>query len=254
MDAAKPKLVVSFVEKAQRKADPQCQSPKVGRLIAIGTPNGGKSLVRLGRDLHQRRRQQQHQSQKPRLIGVLTERNSSSKDDNHNETCIKVTIKQEKTEDQYTTQPQDPEKESNCDKKLKRRSPIKVDSKQALTLAALGLMKQRAVVDEGENNIGCCTDESGCDGLLGDDVVGSGTVGSGNERKIPRPANAFMLFANEWRKKLAVENPHESNKDISVRLGVMWKTMSKDVKEKYFELARQVDAEHKRKYPGKLYD
>lgn len=34
----------------------------------------------------------------------------------------------------------------------------------------------------------------------------------------PRPANAFMLFANEWRKKLAAENPRESNKDISVRL------------------------------------
>ncbi|KAK2588146.1 hypothetical protein KPH14_004196 [Odynerus spinipes] len=38
------------------------------------------------------------------------------------------------------------------------------------------------------------------------------------KRKIPRPANAFMLFANEWRKKLANENPRESNKDISVRL------------------------------------
>ncbi|XP_050462913.1 uncharacterized protein LOC126857493 [Cataglyphis hispanica] len=38
------------------------------------------------------------------------------------------------------------------------------------------------------------------------------------KRKIPRPANAFMLFANEWRRKLAAENPRESNKDISVRL------------------------------------
>ncbi|XP_076752670.1 uncharacterized protein LOC143424487 [Xylocopa sonorina] len=38
------------------------------------------------------------------------------------------------------------------------------------------------------------------------------------KRKIPRPANAFMLFANEWRKKLAAQNPRESNKDISVRL------------------------------------
>lgn len=40
----------------------------------------------------------------------------------------------------------------------------------------------------------------------------------GIKRKIPRPANAFMLFANEWRRKLAAENPRESNKDISVRL------------------------------------
>ncbi|KAL0105191.1 hypothetical protein PUN28_016676 [Cardiocondyla obscurior] len=41
---------------------------------------------------------------------------------------------------------------------------------------------------------------------------------AGVKRKIPRPANAFMLFANEWRRKLAAENPRESNKDISVRL------------------------------------
>ncbi|CAL7934853.1 unnamed protein product [Xylocopa violacea] len=76
---------------------------------------------------------------------------------------------------------------------------------------------------------------------------------NGVKRKIPRPANAFMLFANEWRKKLAAQNPRESNKDISVRLGILWKNMSKDAKEKYFALAREVDAEHKRKYPGTLY-
>ncbi|XP_076233968.1 uncharacterized protein LOC143178916 isoform X2 [Calliopsis andreniformis] len=77
---------------------------------------------------------------------------------------------------------------------------------------------------------------------------------SGVKRKIPRPANAFMLFANEWRKKLAAENPRESNKDISVRLGILWKNMTKDVKEKYFALAREVDAEHKRKYPDYVYN
>ncbi|XP_024945294.1 uncharacterized protein LOC107272205 isoform X2 [Cephus cinctus] len=74
------------------------------------------------------------------------------------------------------------------------------------------------------------------------------------KQKIPRPANAFMLFANVWRKKLAVENPRESNKDISVRLGILWKNMAKDVKEEYFTLAREVDAEHKRKYPDYVYN
>ncbi|KAL7301751.1 hypothetical protein TKK_0005745 [Trichogramma kaykai] len=77
-----------------------------------------------------------------------------------------------------------------------------------------------------------------------------GKIVSVNKPKIPRPANAFMLFANEWRKKLAVQNPRESNKDISVRLGALWKNMPKESKEKYFGLAREVDAEHKRKYPG----
>ncbi|XP_069686383.1 uncharacterized protein [Periplaneta americana] len=73
-------------------------------------------------------------------------------------------------------------------------------------------------------------------------------------QKIPRPPNAFMLFANEWRKKLAVQFPRESNKDISVRLGAMWKAMLKDDKDKYFMLAREVDAEHKRKYPDYVYN
>ncbi|XP_046392357.1 uncharacterized protein LOC124160537 isoform X2 [Ischnura elegans] len=73
-------------------------------------------------------------------------------------------------------------------------------------------------------------------------------------QKIPRPPNAFMIFANEWRKKLARQNPRESNKEISVRLGGMWKSMVKEVKDKYFSLARQVDAEHKRKYPDYVYN
>ncbi|KAJ1529822.1 hypothetical protein ONE63_006563 [Megalurothrips usitatus] len=72
--------------------------------------------------------------------------------------------------------------------------------------------------------------------------------------RIPRPPNAFMLFANEYRKKLSCENPRESNKDISVRLGTMWKSMTKEKKDTYFELARLVDAEHKKKYPDYVYN
>ena len=32
----------------------------------------------------------------------------------------------------------------------------------------------------------------------------------------------------------------------------MWKNLIKEEKDKYFTLARKVDAEHKRKYPGGL--
>ena len=49
-------------------------------------------------------------------------------------------------------------------------------------------------------------------------TAGKSSNNAPGKPKIPRPANAFMLFANEWRKKLALENPRESNKDISVRL------------------------------------
>ncbi len=45
------------------------------------------------------------------------------------------------------------------------------------------------------------------------------------KEKIPRPPNAFMIFANEWRRKLATQFPNESNKEISVRLGIMWKNL-----------------------------
>ncbi|KAK6641994.1 hypothetical protein RUM44_013717 [Polyplax serrata] len=70
------------------------------------------------------------------------------------------------------------------------------------------------------------------------------------EAKIPRPPNAFMIFANEWRKKVAHKFNNESNKDISVRLGQMWRSLDKSRKEEYFVMARKADAEHKMKYPG----
>ncbi|EFA01747.1 protein bric-a-brac 1 [Tribolium castaneum] len=71
--------------------------------------------------------------------------------------------------------------------------------------------------------------------------------------RIPRPPNAFMIFATQWRKKLAVEHPNESNKDISVRLGTMWKSLSQETKEAFYEDARRADEEHKLKYPGYYY-
>lgn len=67
--------------------------------------------------------------------------------------------------------------------------------------------------------------------------------------KIRRPMNAFMLFANANRKRMAEIHPDESNKDISKRLGITWRSLNVVDKAKYFEVARLIDGEHKKKYP-----
>lgn len=45
----------------------------------------------------------------------------------------------------------------------------------------------------------------------------------------------------------------ENNKEISVRLGAMWKGLSIDAKEAYYTSAKKADEEHKLKYPGYYY-
>ncbi|XP_019874454.2 protein jim lovell isoform X2 [Aethina tumida] len=68
--------------------------------------------------------------------------------------------------------------------------------------------------------------------------------------KVPRPPNAFMIFANEWRRKLAIENPNDSNKIISIKLGNMWKNFSPEEKQVYYAQAKKADEVHKIKYPN----
>lgn len=40
--------------------------------------------------------------------------------------------------------------------------------------------------------------------------VGKDYSSKDKKSDIPKPPNAFMIFANEWRKKLAVEHPGEA--------------------------------------------
>uniref|UniRef100_T1IJJ4 Sex-determining region Y protein n=1 Tax=Strigamia maritima TaxID=126957 RepID=T1IJJ4_STRMM len=72
--------------------------------------------------------------------------------------------------------------------------------------------------------------------------------------RIPRPPNAFMIFANEHRKILAKKFPRESNKEISCRLGKMWRALGDDIKGKYHGQAKILDMEHKKKYPDYVYN
>ncbi|XP_068904051.1 transcription factor SOX-9-like isoform X4 [Tenebrio molitor] len=72
--------------------------------------------------------------------------------------------------------------------------------------------------------------------------------------KIPRPPNAFMLYANENRKKMSQLYPTESNKDISKRLGNGWKSLNEDERKKFFERAKAIGLQHKKEYPDYVYN
>ena len=72
----------------------------------------------------------------------------------------------------------------------------------------------------------------------------------GDETHIKRPMNAFMVWAQVQRKKIAKNNPTMHNAEISKRLGRMWKSMSSDEKDIYKEQAKQLKILHMKKYPN----
>lgn len=80
------------------------------------------------------------------------------------------------------------------------------------------------------NNSGNGNSSNGNNGVAKAVVMEVSGPGGEMREKIPRPPNSFMIFANEWRRQLASQFPNESNKEISVRLGVMWKNLTEDVK------------------------
>lgn len=72
--------------------------------------------------------------------------------------------------------------------------------------------------------------------------------------RIPRPPNAFMLFAQEKRRSVAAENPNENNQRVSSRLGKLWRSLSAADKEPYQRRAAEAAAVHRRKYPDYVYN
>ncbi|KAG8200539.1 hypothetical protein JTE90_000612 [Oedothorax gibbosus] len=71
--------------------------------------------------------------------------------------------------------------------------------------------------------------------------------------KIARPPNAFMIFAQENRKALAMKYPEHSNKAISSMLGQWWKGLGVSSKKKYFDQSKMMHELHKKQHPGYVY-
>ena len=53
-----------------------------------------------------------------------------------------------------------------------------------------------------------------------------------------KPINSFLLFCREHRSIVQEANPDFSNAEVTSKLGVMWRAMSKESKEKYVAQAK----------------
>lgn len=68
--------------------------------------------------------------------------------------------------------------------------------------------------------------------------------------KIKRPMNAFMLWAREFRGRLAEQMPNASNAEISVGLGQVWANLPTPEKQHFYLEAERVKNQHRRDFPG----
>lgn len=70
------------------------------------------------------------------------------------------------------------------------------------------------------------------------------------QNHIKRPLNAFMLWSQNQRQRIALNNPQMPNSEISKRLGAEWRRLSESEKVPFIEEAKNLKRQHQLDHPG----